>query len=128
MATQEEHHEELIRGLAQQMKPILDKSPQAIYLYLDDNHKTCNKSFASLVGYTSVKAWEQVDAPLADVAKASQPRVVAAYGRASENMEASSLRLTMKNVRTGELIKANMIMVPVTYQGHVIVLHFLSRL
>ena len=128
MATQEEHHEELIRGMAEQLKSILDKSPQAIYLYLDDNHKTCNKNFATLVGYKSVKAWEKVDAPLADVVEASQPKVVAAYGRASEKMEAGSVRLTMKNVSTGELIKANMIMAPVAYQGHVMVLHFLNKL
>ena len=127
MAKPEEHHEELIKGMAEELKPILDKSPQAIYLYLDDNHKTCNKNFADLVGYKSVKAWEKVDAPLADVVEASQSKVVDAYGRASEKLEASTIKLTMKNVTTGEPIKASMIMVPVAYQGHVMVLHFLSR-
>ena len=57
MARSEEHHAELVSGLAQQLKFILDKSPQALYLYLDDNHKTCNKKFASMLGYKSVKAW-----------------------------------------------------------------------
>ncbi len=31
------HHEELVKGIAQQMKPVLEKSAQAIYIYLDDN-------------------------------------------------------------------------------------------
>ena len=127
MPKQEEHHVELVHGMAEQLKPILDKSPQAIYLYLDDNHKTCNKNFASMLGYKSVKAWEDIDAPLADVVEASQAKVVAAYGRASEKLEAGSVKVTMKNISTGELIKANMIMVPVAYQDHVMVLHFLSR-
>jgi hypothetical protein len=127
LAKQDEHHVELVRGMAEQLKPILDKSPQAIYLYLDDNHKTCNKNFASMLGYKSVKAWEDIDAPLADVVESSQAKVVAAYGQASEKMAAGSVKLTMKNVSTGELIKVNMIMVPVAYQGHVMVLHFLSQ-
>jgi phenylpyruvate tautomerase PptA (4-oxalocrotonate tautomerase family) len=48
---QEQHHEELIKGITEQMKPILDKSTQAIYIYLDDNHKVCYKKFADLLGY-----------------------------------------------------------------------------
>ncbi len=127
MATNEEHHEDLVKGLAEQLKPVLDHSPQAVYLYLDDNHKTCNKNFAALLGYKSVRAWEKIDAPLADVIEASQPKVVEAYERASEKLEASSLKVTMRHVGTGESIKASLIMVPVAYQGHVMVLHFLSK-
>jgi hypothetical protein len=33
------------------MKQVLDKSGQAIYLYLDDSHKVCNKKFADMLGY-----------------------------------------------------------------------------
>ena len=46
-----QHHEQLVKGIAEQMKPVLEKSEQAIYLYLDDNHKVCNKKFADLLGY-----------------------------------------------------------------------------
>jgi len=55
--TGEEHHVELVQGISEQLKTILDKSEQAIYVYLDDTHKTCNKKFASLLGYNSVKQW-----------------------------------------------------------------------
>jgi hypothetical protein len=30
------NHEELVKGLYEQMKPILDKSEQPIFIYLDD--------------------------------------------------------------------------------------------
>ena len=53
MATQEHHHEELVKGITKQLKPILDKSGQAIFVYLDDTHKACNKNFADLLGYKS---------------------------------------------------------------------------
>ncbi len=123
----EEHHEELVNGIAAQFKKVLDKSPQAIYLYMDDNHKTCNKNFATLLGYKSVKAWEKIDAPLADVIEAHQQKVIDAYMKASESLQAGSVKVTMKNVATGELVKASMIIVPVVYDGHVMTLHFIDK-
>jgi phenylpyruvate tautomerase PptA (4-oxalocrotonate tautomerase family) len=35
-------HEELIKGIHEQLKEILDESKQAIYVYLDDHHMTYN--------------------------------------------------------------------------------------
>ena len=49
------------------MKPVLEKSEQAIYLYLHDNHKVRNKKFADLIGYKSPKEWADAEAPLSDV-------------------------------------------------------------
>lgn len=43
---QDEHHEHLIKELADQLEPVFSNSPQAIYLYLDDTHKICNQKFA----------------------------------------------------------------------------------
>jgi hypothetical protein len=123
----EEHHGELVKGMAAQFKKILDKSPQAIYLYMDDNHKTCNKNFATMLGYKSVKAWEKIDAPLADVVEAHQQKVIDAYMKASGSLQAGSVKVTMKNVTTGELVKTSMIMVPVVYDGHVMTMHFIDR-
>ena len=56
---EQQHHVDLIEGIAQQMKEVLDKSGQAIYLYLDDTHKVCNKKFADIVGYKSPKNGRQ---------------------------------------------------------------------
>lgn len=60
MQTSEEHHEELVKGLYDQMKPVLDSSEQPIFLYLDDNHKACNSKFATLLGYKSPQEWAEV--------------------------------------------------------------------
>ncbi len=64
--THDQHHEHLIAEVEELYKPILSKSPQAIYIYLDDEHKTCNKKFSSLLGYKSVKEWVDNEYPLAD--------------------------------------------------------------
>ena len=126
--TQEHHHEELVKGITAQLKPILDKSPQAIYVYLDDTHKACNKKFADLLGYKSAREWQDTEAPLADVVEEDQERVIAAYENASEKMQASSLDVRLTNVKTGKTIKTNVIMVPVAYDGHIFALHFISKL
>ncbi len=126
--TGEEHHVELVQGISEQLKTILDKSEQAIYVYLDDTHKTCNKKFASLLGYNSVKQWADIEAPLADVVKTDQKKVVAAYEKAMGKMAASSIDIKFKNIKTGEEIKANMIMVPMSFNGHLFAVHFLSKI
>jgi PAS domain-containing protein len=46
-------HEELIKGVYEQLREIFDESKQAIYVYRDDTHKACNQRFASLLGYNS---------------------------------------------------------------------------
>jgi hypothetical protein len=62
-----------IQGITEQMKPVLEKSEQAIYIYLDDNHKVSNKKFADLLGYKPAKEWSDAEAPLSDVVEDEQP-------------------------------------------------------
>ncbi len=129
MNEQERHQEELVKGIAEQLKPILDKSKQAIYIYLDDTHKVCNKKFADLLGYKSAKEWADTEAPMADIVEEDQQSIISAYEDAMENMMASSLDVRLKNIKTGKTVKTRMIMVPLTYSGgHLFALHFLSKI
>jgi PAS domain-containing protein len=121
---EQKHHEELIKGIAKEQKLILDKSPQAIYIYLDDTHKVCNKKFADLLGYKSPGEWAKKDAPLADVVEKDQEIVIEAYGKASEKLIASKLEIRFKNVKTGKIIKVGLVMVPIAFSNHVFVMHF----
>jgi len=121
------HHEELVRGIAKQLKPILDKSDQAVYIYLDDTHKVCNKRFADLLGYKSAKEWADIEAPLADVVEKDQDAVVSAYENAMGKLVGSTLDISVKNVKSGKLIKTRLILVPIVYDGHLFALHFLSE-
>jgi len=120
------HHEELIKGIAEQMKILLKESEQAIYIYLDDSHKVCNKKFADLLGYKSPKAWADSEAPLSDVLEDDQQKVIDADSNASEKGIASSPNVKMKNVKTGEVLKINLIISPIIYEGHIFTVHFLS--
>lgn len=125
---QEHHHEELVSGVAEQLEPILKKSKQAVYIYLDDVHKVCNENFAKLLGYKSAQEWADSEAPLADVVEDDQSAVISSYQMAVEKFMASSLDIGMRSMKNNKLIKARMIVVPIVSQGHVFSIHFLSQI
>jgi hypothetical protein len=125
---EQQHHEDLVKGIAEQMKPVLEKSGQGIYLYLDDTHKVCNKKFADMLGYKSPKEWADTEAPLSDVIEADQDIVIKAYMDASEKLTASAVEVRFKNIKTEKTIKARMIIAPVGFGGHVFTAHFFSKI
>ncbi len=122
----DEHHEHLIKELTEQLAPVFSNSPQAIYLYLDDTHKICNQKFVDMVGYKSIDDWVNNEAPVGDVSEEDQPKVIEAYGAASENYRASTVTANIMR-KDGTRIKTKVIMVPITYKGEVFVLHFISE-
>lgn len=121
-----EHHIHLIKELAEMLTPVFEKSPQAIYLYLDDEHKTCNQKFADMLGYSSVDEWVANPTPVSDVLEEDQEKVISAYGDASTSFKAStvSARFVKKDKTQSN---AEIIMVPLSYQNEVFVLHFISE-
>jgi len=127
MSSEQKHHEALVNGFYSQLKQIFDSSEQAIYLYLDDNHKVCNKKFASLLGYSSPEEFAKIDNILeANVDKKSQPTLVSAYRAAMEKMVGSTISIKIKK-NSGSTVDTTIIMVPVAYQGHLFALHFVSE-
>ncbi|HKZ88075.1 MAG TPA: hypothetical protein VJ066_02815 [Candidatus Bathyarchaeia archaeon] len=126
MQTPEAHHEELVKGLYEQMKPILDESEQPIFIYLDDNHKTCNAKLASMLGHKSPQEWGEKPGFLeVYVAEKSRETLSSAYWNAKEKMAASTIQLTwMKKDKT--TIDSTMILVPMFFQGHHFSVHFVT--
>ena len=119
------HHEHLIAEVEKMFEPMLSRSPQAIYVYLDDEHKFCNKKFALLLGYKSTKEWVKNPYPLSDILPKDQKIVIKAYMNASEKFTASTFAATLVK-KSGKKIPANVIMVPFSYQKEVFVVHFIS--
>lgn len=122
----EEHHQELVNGLYEQMKPILDKSEQPMFIYLDDNHKACNGNFATLLGFKSPQNWVMITGFLEPfVAEKSRGTLIAAYMDAMNKMRASTIQLTFTK-KDGEIIEATMILVPMFFQGHTFSVHWVT--
>ncbi len=120
-------HEQLVVGLSQQLKQILETSDQAIYLYLDDVHKACNKRCAELLGYDSPEAWAAVDEPfpMAFVAAKSRQPLITAYQNAMERSVGSALDVTWQR-KAGGTVATKVILVPIAFEGHLFALHFIS--
>ena len=114
-----------MQKLAEQLAPILTKSPQAIYLYLDDEHKTCNKKFAAMLGYSSVAEWVKNQYPISDVVEADQEKGIKAYMDASRKFKAGTSKATWVK-KDGKKIPTTVTLVPLTYKNEVFVLHFIS--
>lgn len=119
------HHEHLMEEIKDMLGPMLDDSPQAIYVYLDDEHKLCNKKFATMLGYKSIQEWVDNPYPVDDLDENSQKSGIQAYMNASEKFKASLITGTWKT-KSGKKIKTNVIMAPFTYQDETFVLHFIS--
>jgi hypothetical protein len=125
---QDEHHEEIVNGLYEQMKEILVSSEQPIFIYLDDKHKACNGKFATLLGYDSPKDWAKIPGFLeVHVAEKSRDILFSAYWNAINNKNASKVQITWKkkDQKTADTV---MILVPMIYQGHILSVHFIDNI
>jgi len=120
-----DQHAHLVHEVGTMLEPILSKSPQGVYIYLDDAHKTCNKKYAQMMGYKSVKEWVDNEYPLDDVDEKDQQKGIKAYMNAAEKLQASSTTATLVK-QNKRKFKAEIIMVPFTYKKEVFVLHFVT--
>ncbi len=122
------HSKELIEGVANQFAEILDNSEQGIYLYLDDTLKVCNKNFADLLGYDSPEEWASVQTsfPQAFVAESSQEDLVVSYQEAMSKKIGTQAQITWKR-KDGKMVKTEVILVPVAFDGHLFALHFITK-
>lgn len=121
------HHVELIDEFTEQLRFIFDSSEQPMYLYLDDNHKSCNEKFATLLGMKSPKEWSDAQENVLEtfVADKSQKVLQTAYFAAMEKMIGSTIQVTWKK-KSGGTVDSTVILVPTTYQGHLFALHFIT--
>jgi len=122
-------HEELINEVYQQLKEVFEESKQAIYAYLDDHHMAYNQRFASLLGYKSVEELSAVNESFIEafVMEKSQEILISAYRNAMEEKIGSDIEVSWKK-KTGESIKTKVIMVPISYKGELLALHFISKI
>lgn len=118
-------HEILLEELNVEYKTILNGSKQAIYVYLDNEHKTCNAKFAALLGYKTVREYETVPDPMVDVADASLNTLVNAYQNAMQDKIGSTIQVVFKK-RGGGTVNTTVMLVPIAFKGEMLALHFIT--
>jgi len=120
-------HETLIGELAAHFQPILEHSPQGVYLWLDEAHKICNEQLAKLFGYT-VQEWRAVPAFLEGfVAPQDRQRFSENYAQVVSELTAP-ITFRFRAVRKdGSTFLAETDMIPLVYQGHAVAYHFVRE-
>ena len=125
--TPEEHHEQVVKGLYEQMKPVFDSSEQPIFLYLDDNHKACNSKFAKMLGFKSRQEWAETPSVLGvSVAEKSRETVTTAYWDAMKKKIASAIQVTWMK-KSGGTFDSTVVLVPMFFDGHLFSVHFVTN-
>ncbi len=123
------NHKEIINEAFESLKLLFEESPQAIYLYLDDEYKICNENFAQLLGYESNEEWNNVKGQFtsAFVDDESQEDLVNSFQNVVNNLEGNSFDVVWKR-KDNSKVTTNVIIVPFPVQDHVLALHFISEL
>ena len=118
--------QQLLTGLYNQMKKILDSTGQPIFIYLDDDQKVCNQRFADFLGYNSPQEWSKNPGFLEVFVddEASRNAFMTAYWSAINNMNASSVEITWRR-KDNKKLKSTMIILPMIYEGHILSVHFI---
>ncbi len=121
------NHDELMQAIAKEYKEILENSDQGVYVYLDDSSKLCNKKFAQLLGYDSTDEWAKIDESFPDafVAPQSQETLISSFQDAMEKSVASMNTITWKK-KDGSTVDTTVILVPMSFEGHILAFHFVS--
>lgn len=122
-----ETHADLLEQFTAQLRPLLDSSEQGIYIYFDDELKVCNEKFASLLGYGSAEEWAKTEGsfPTVFVDPGSHRTLIGAFQKAMESLTASTIKVGWKK-KSGDTVDSTVILVPVSYRGHLFALHFVE--
>jgi len=116
-----------LRTATAQLRSLFEESGQAIYLYLDDHNKVCNKRFADLLGYPTPEAWAAVHTsfPAAFVSPSSRETLVDAFQVALNDGVATSIAVTWTK-KDGKTVGSDVILVPIDVDGTRLALHFVT--
>jgi PAS domain S-box-containing protein len=119
-------HEQIMRELKDQFQPILDHSPDGVYLWLDEQHVICNKKLADLFGY-SVDEWCARPFLETYIARADQNTYASNYqNRVARFASPVTFRFHGRR-KDGSTFAAETDMIPLSWRGHAVAYHFVRK-
>lgn len=121
----EEHeHVKILREIGEQFKPMFDRSPEGIYVYIDEVHKICNERFARMFGLT-VAEWEKMEGFVnVHAAERDQEMIIRNYQEHIQQ-KLTPVRFHFQAVRKDKsTFQCEFDMIPFPWRGEVLALHF----
>ena len=120
------NHKKLLASLAKEFAPVLKHSPDAVYLWLDEQNVVGNAKFAKLFGRPAkgVKGKSFLDL---FVAERDHEKFADHYHKTIAGL-GSPVRFKFHGRRTsGRTMLLETDMIPITWKGHVVAYHFVRK-
>jgi PAS domain S-box-containing protein len=120
----ESEREQAIGELSEHFRPVMEGSPDGVYLWLDERHKTCNERLANLFGFT-VEEWREAS-PFLDNFVAEEDRGVFSWNY-HNRVAALAFPVTFRFRglrKDGSTFDAETDMIPISYRGYAVAYHF----
>ncbi|HZD17940.1 MAG TPA: PAS domain-containing protein [Actinomycetota bacterium] len=120
-------HEDVIPRLAEHLRPVFDSSPDGVYVWLDEEHWTCNEKLASMFGFT-VSELENTPYLLQRLVHEEDQGILSwnYWNRVQPLVFPVTFRF--RGVRKdGSTFAAETDMIPLTFGGHTIAYHFVRK-
>lgn len=124
----DKEHEKVLNELLEQFTPVFLHSPDGVYLYLDDNHKICNKRMADMFGMT-VEEWSKLPNFLEGFVAPQDREMVASNYQKHVGALTRPVTFRFNAIRkNGETFTAETEMIPISWNGHPIAYHFVREI
>ena len=117
-----------MRELTEQFRPVMEQSPDGVYLWLDEAHKACNERLANLFGYT-VEEWCATE-PFLENFVAEEDRGIFSWNY-HNRVAALAFPVTFRFRglrKDGSSFSAETDMIPISYRGHAVAYHFVRQI
>jgi PAS domain S-box-containing protein len=121
------NHVDIMQELAETFKPVLDSSPDGVYLWLDEEHTVCNERLAAMFGY-SVAEWAKA-APFLETFVAEEDQEVFSWNY-HNRVAALAFPVTFRfrgKHKDGSTFAAETDMIPIAWRGHAVAYHFVRQ-
>jgi hypothetical protein len=118
--------EAVLEGYRNHIASELESSDKAIYVFLTNKHKFCNRKFTELLGYESPEEWAAAEGEFTElyVAEESRSTLVRAYFAAGKGTN-STIPVTWIT-KAGEPVKTTVEMQGVEFDGERLALHYIT--
>lgn len=118
---------EVMRELAEQFRPVMEQSPDGVYLWLDETHKACNERLANLFGFT-VEEWSATQPFLENFVAEEDRRLYSWNYHNRVAALAFPVTFRFRGLRKdGSTFAAETDMIPVSHRGHAVAYHFVRQ-
>ncbi len=123
----EHEHVKILRELSEQFQPLFQKSPDGVYLYMDEVHKICNDRFARMLGLT-VPEWEAMEGFVSKHAASYDQETFVNNYQEHIHQKLTPVRFRFKAIRKdGTGFNAETDMIPFPWRGAMIALHYVRE-